>query len=79
MRVTHFADTDTVLVELSSQTPVETRELNENIYSGSVESRIKETIPMAKIAVFTAPRSVGFMEVEDPPLRPSQVRIRTLY
>jgi uncharacterized protein YuzE len=28
----YFADTGTALVELSGQAPVETRELNENIY-----------------------------------------------
>ena len=32
MRVKYFEDTDTTLVEFSSATPVETRELNENIY-----------------------------------------------
>lgn len=32
MRIKYFEDTDTVLVEFSSNTPVETRELNENIY-----------------------------------------------
>jgi uncharacterized protein YuzE len=32
MRIKYFEDTDTTLVELSTATPVETRELNENIY-----------------------------------------------
>jgi uncharacterized protein YuzE len=32
MRIKYFADTDTALIELSDQPPVETRELNENIY-----------------------------------------------
>ena len=32
MRIKYFADTDTVLVELSDRPPVETREVNENIY-----------------------------------------------
>jgi uncharacterized protein YuzE len=32
MRVKYFEDTDTTLVEFSNKTPVETRELNENIY-----------------------------------------------
>jgi len=32
MRVKYFADTDTTLVEFSEKPPVETRELNENIY-----------------------------------------------
>lgn len=32
MRIKYFADTDTVLVEFSGQIPVETHELNENIY-----------------------------------------------
>jgi uncharacterized protein YuzE len=32
MRIKYFADTDTTLVEFSGQLPVETRELNENIY-----------------------------------------------
>jgi uncharacterized protein YuzE len=32
MRVKYFADTDTMLVELADGPPVETRELNENIY-----------------------------------------------
>lgn len=32
MRIKYFADTDTALVELSDNPPVETRELNENIY-----------------------------------------------
>jgi uncharacterized protein YuzE len=32
MRVKYFEDTDTTLVEFSTNTPVETRELNENIY-----------------------------------------------
>ena len=32
MRIRYFADTDTALVEFSDQPPVETRELNENIY-----------------------------------------------
>lgn len=32
MRVKYFADTDTMLVELTNTLPVETRELNENIY-----------------------------------------------
>ena len=32
MRIKYFADTDTALVEFSDQPPVETRELNENIY-----------------------------------------------
>jgi len=32
MRIKYFADTDTALIEFSDQPPVETRELNENIY-----------------------------------------------
>jgi uncharacterized protein YuzE len=32
MRVKYFADTDTTLFEFSNNSPVETRELNENIY-----------------------------------------------
>lgn len=32
MRVKYFADTDTALIELSDRPPVETRELDENIY-----------------------------------------------
>jgi len=32
MRVKYFADTDTALVEFSSNAPVETKEVNENIY-----------------------------------------------
>ncbi len=32
MRIKYFEDTDTTLVELSTNPPVETRELNENIY-----------------------------------------------
>ena len=43
MRIKYFEDTDTTLVELSANPPVETRELNENIYldldsSGNVVS-----------------------------------------
>ncbi len=32
MRVKYFADTDTTLLEFSTTPPVETQELNENIY-----------------------------------------------
>ncbi len=32
MRVKYFPDTDTTLLELSTKTPVEAQELNENIY-----------------------------------------------
>ena len=32
MRVKYFADTDTALLEFTSNPPVETREVNENIY-----------------------------------------------
>ncbi len=32
MRIKYFEDTDTTLVEFSTRTPVETQELNENIY-----------------------------------------------
>jgi len=32
MRIKYFEDTDTTLVELSTNPPVETRELSENIY-----------------------------------------------
>ena len=32
MRIKYFEDTDTALLEFSSKTPVETHELNENIY-----------------------------------------------
>lgn len=32
MRIKYFEDTDTTLVEFSTNIPVETRELNENIY-----------------------------------------------
>jgi len=32
MRSTYFADTDTTLVEFTAGPPVETRELDENIY-----------------------------------------------
>jgi uncharacterized protein YuzE len=32
MRIKYFEDTDTTLVEFSTNPPVETRELNENIY-----------------------------------------------
>jgi len=32
MRIKYFADTDTALIEFSDQPPVETRELDENIY-----------------------------------------------
>ena len=32
MRIKYFEDTDTTLVEFSNKPPVETRELNENIY-----------------------------------------------
>ena len=34
---------------------------------------------MATIVVFTGARSIGFTEVEDPPLKPNQVRIKTIY
>lgn len=32
MRIKYFTDTDTTLLEFSNSSPVETRELNENIY-----------------------------------------------
>ena len=32
MRVKYFADTDTALLEFSTNLPVETQEVNENIY-----------------------------------------------
>jgi uncharacterized protein YuzE len=32
MKIKYFEDTDTTLVELSTSIPVETRELNENVY-----------------------------------------------
>jgi uncharacterized protein YuzE len=32
MRIKYFADTDTALIEFSDRPPVETRELNENVY-----------------------------------------------
>jgi uncharacterized protein YuzE len=32
MRVKYFADTDTALLEFSTNPPVETREISENIY-----------------------------------------------
>lgn len=32
MRIKYFEDTDTTLVEFSNNAPVETQELNENIY-----------------------------------------------
>jgi uncharacterized protein YuzE len=32
MRIKYFEDTDTALVEFSDKSPVETQELNENIY-----------------------------------------------
>lgn len=32
MKIKYFEDTDTTLVEISPNPPVETRELNENIY-----------------------------------------------
>jgi uncharacterized protein YuzE len=32
MRVKYFTDTDTALIELSDQPPVETRTLDENVY-----------------------------------------------
>jgi uncharacterized protein YuzE len=32
MRIKYFSDTDTALIELSDEPPVETRELDENIY-----------------------------------------------
>ena len=32
MRIKYFEDTDTTFVELSTKTPSETRELNENVY-----------------------------------------------
>lgn len=32
MRIKYFEDTDTALVEFSSNPPIETKELNENIY-----------------------------------------------
>jgi uncharacterized protein YuzE len=32
MKIKYFEDTDTTLVELSTNPPVETQELNENIY-----------------------------------------------
>ncbi len=32
MRVKYFSDTDTALIEFSDQSPVETREIDENIY-----------------------------------------------
>jgi uncharacterized protein YuzE len=32
MKIKYFADTDTTLLEFSNNPPIETRELNENIY-----------------------------------------------
>lgn len=32
MNIKYFSDTDTALVELSDRPPVETREINENLY-----------------------------------------------
>ncbi len=34
MRIKYFEDTDTALVEFFSNPPIETKELNENIYLG---------------------------------------------
>jgi hypothetical protein len=34
---------------------------------------------MGKVVVFTGPRTVGFESYEDRPLRPREVRLRTLY
>ena len=57
MRVKYFADTDTALVEFSSNPPVETKEVNENIYldlddegrvvSMTIEMRYKKRNPIA--------------------------------
>jgi 2-desacetyl-2-hydroxyethyl bacteriochlorophyllide A dehydrogenase len=34
---------------------------------------------MGKVVVFTQPRTVGFESYDDPPLKPHEVRLRTLY
>src|SRR5688500_16381754 len=34
---------------------------------------------MANVVVFTEPRTVGFESYDDPPLKPDEVRLRTLY
>jgi 2-desacetyl-2-hydroxyethyl bacteriochlorophyllide A dehydrogenase len=39
----------------------------------------KEKIPMGKVVVFNAPRTVGFETYENRPLEPHEVRLRTLY
>jgi len=59
MRIKYFADTDTALVEFSDKPPVETRELNENIYldldaqGGVVSLTIEHARQAAKMDEFS--------------------------
>ena len=59
MRVKYFADTDTALLEFSTNPPVETQEVNENIYvdldsKGRVVSMtIEHAAKQAEIANFS--------------------------
>jgi uncharacterized protein YuzE len=32
MKIRHFADTDTAIIEFSNESPVETKEISENLY-----------------------------------------------
>jgi len=66
MRITYFADTDTALLELSSRDPVETRELDENVYldldaSGHIVSltveHARETAGMDELSFERLPAS----------------------
>src|SRR5215207_11333958 len=38
-----------------------------------------ESIYMGRVVVFTEPKTVGFESYDDPPLKPHEVRLRTLY
>ena len=57
MHIKYFADTDTALVEFSNNPPVETRELNENIYLD-----IDATGRGVSITVQHAPQTAGMNE-----------------
>jgi uncharacterized protein YuzE len=68
MRVKYFSDTDTAFVQFSDGTPVETRELNENIYldlddQGRVVSiTIEHAHQSAQMDEFTYQVIPGFQE-----------------
>ncbi len=65
MRIKYFEDTDTTLLEFSSQHPVETREVSENVYIDFDEKKRVVSITLEHVGQLANMQELIFQRIPE--------------